>query len=137
MPKNLPPIVIVGGGLAGVFCALKLAPRPVAILAPTPVGASGSSYWAQGGIAAAVAEGDTPERHADDTAAAGAGIVDREIALGMAREARDRIEALRRTQDFAQVQAGIVKKHASRAPGRTAPPRRRSASAPGQLSLDL
>lgn len=94
MPKNLPPIVIVGGGLAGVFCALKLAPRPVAILAPTPVGASGSSYWAQGGIAAAVAEGDTPERHADDTAAAGAGIVDREIALGMAREARDRVEDL-------------------------------------------
>jgi L-aspartate oxidase len=94
MAKDLPPIVIVGGGLAGVFCALKLAPRPVAILAPTPVGASGSSYWAQGGIAAAVEEGDTPERHADDTAAAGGGIVDRDIALGMAREARARVEDL-------------------------------------------
>jgi L-aspartate oxidase len=96
MPDALPPIVIVGGGLAGVFCALKLAPRPVAILAPTPVGASGSSFWAQGGIAAAVEEGDTPERHADDTVRAGAGIVDREIALGMAREARDRVEDLAR-----------------------------------------
>lgn len=94
MPDKLPPIIIVGGGLAGVFCALKLAPRPVAILAPTPVGFSGSSYWAQGGIAAAVEEGDTPERHADDTAAAGAGIVDHDIALGMAREARDRVEDL-------------------------------------------
>ncbi len=94
MPGKLPPIIIVGGGLAGVFCALKLAPRPVAILAPTPVGSSGSSYWAQGGIAAAVEEGDTPERHADDTVAAGAGIVDREIALGMAQEARDRVEDL-------------------------------------------
>lgn len=94
MPRNLPPIVIVGGGLAGVFCALKLAPQPVAILAPTPVGASGSSYWAQGGIAAAVEEGDTPERHADDTVAAGAGIVDREIALAMAQEARARVEDL-------------------------------------------
>lgn len=94
MPEKLPPIVIVGGGLAGVFCALKLAPRPVAILAPTPVGSSGSSYWAQGGIAAAVEEGDTPERHADDTVMAGAGIVDREIALGMAREARARVEDL-------------------------------------------
>ncbi len=94
MPGKLPPIVIVGGGLAGVFCALKLAPHPVAILAPTPVGSSGSSYWAQGGIAAAVEDGDTPERHADDTVAAGAGIVDREIALGMAREARDRVEDL-------------------------------------------
>jgi L-aspartate oxidase len=94
MPDKLPPIVIVGGGLAGVFCALKLAPRPVAILAPTPVGSSGSSYWAQGGIAAAVSEGDTPERHADDTVAAGAGIVDRAIALGMAAEARARVEDL-------------------------------------------
>ncbi len=94
MPGKLPPIVIVGGGLAGVFCALKLAPRSVAILAPTPVGSSGSSYWAQGGIAAAVEEGDTPERHAEDTIAAGAGLVDREIALGMAREARARVEDL-------------------------------------------
>jgi len=94
MPHKLPPIVIVGGGLAGVFCALKLAPHPVAILAPTPVGASGSSYWAQGGIAAAVEEGDTPERHADDTVAAGAGVVDRDIALGMASEARARVEDL-------------------------------------------
>lgn len=94
MPEKLPPILIVGGGLAGVFCALKLAPRPVAILAPTPVAASGSSFWAQGGIAAAVEKGDTPESHADDTAAAGGGIVDREVALGMAREARARVDDL-------------------------------------------
>jgi L-aspartate oxidase len=94
MTDKLPPIVIVGGGLAGVFCALKLAPRPVAILAPTPVGSSGSSFWAQGGIAAAVEEGDTPERHAQDTVAAGAGIVDHDVALGMAREARARVEDL-------------------------------------------
>ncbi len=94
MREDLPPILIVGGGLAGVFCALKLAPTPVAILAPTPVGYSGSSFWAQGGIAAAVEEGDTPESHADDTVAAGAGIVDRDIALGMAREARARVEDL-------------------------------------------
>ncbi len=94
MPEKLPPIIIVGGGLAGVFCALKMAPHPVAILAPTPLGSSGSSYWAQGGIAAAVEEGDTPERHAEDTVAAGAGTVDHDVALGMAREARARIEDL-------------------------------------------
>ncbi len=94
MREKLPPIIIVGGGLAGIFCALKLAPTPVAILAPTPVGYSGSSFWAQGGIAAAVEEGDTPESHAEDTVAAGAGIVDRDIALGMAREARARVDDL-------------------------------------------
>lgn len=94
MREDLPPIIIVGGGLAGVFCALKLAPTPVAIFAPTPVGYGGASFWAQGGIAAAVEEGDTPESHANDTVAAGGGIVDRDIAFGMAQEARARVEDL-------------------------------------------
>lgn len=94
MNERLPPVIIIGGGLAGVFCALKLAPLPVAIIAPAPVGDSGASRWAQGGIAAAVDEGDTPESHARDTVAAGAGLVDYDIALGMAREARARVEEL-------------------------------------------
>ncbi len=92
MDKKTPPILIVGGGLAGVFCALKLAPLPVAILAPSGVG--GASAWAQGGVAAAVSEGDTPEVHAADTIAAGAGLVDPDIALGVALEARARIDDL-------------------------------------------
>lgn len=94
MSARLPPVLIIGGGLAGVFCALKLAPLPVAIVAPDPVGDSGASRWAQGGIAAAVEEGDSPENHARDTVAAGAGLVDYDIALGMAREARARVEEL-------------------------------------------
>ena len=88
------PILIVGGGLAGIFCALKLAPLPVAILAPSKLGVGGASYWAQGGVAAAVEEGDTPEIHAADTIKAGAGIVDEAVALGVALEARARINDL-------------------------------------------
>ena len=42
------------------------------MLAPHGVGPAASSFWAQGGIAAAVEEGDTPEMHADDTIRAGA-----------------------------------------------------------------
>src|SRR5437762_11508151 len=87
-------IVIVGGGLAGLFCALKLAPRPVTIVTAAPLGTGASSAWAQGGIAAAVAEGDTPEAHARDTIAAGAGIVDAHRALAMAREAPRRVGEL-------------------------------------------
>ncbi len=94
MSKTSAPILIVGGGLAGVFCALKLAPTPVAILAPSGVG--GASSWAQGGVAAAVSEGDTPDAHAADTVAAGAGLVDKSIALGVAKEARARIDDLAR-----------------------------------------
>jgi len=92
--EKTPPIVIVGGGLAGVFCALKLAPHPVLLLAPGGVGPGSASQWAQGGVAAAVAEGDTPEVHAQDTINAGAGLVDEDIALGVAREARARIDDL-------------------------------------------
>ena len=87
-------IVIVGGGLAGLFCALKLSPRPVTVVTAAPLGEGASSGWAQGGIAAAVAEGDTAEAHARDTVLAGAGLVDEAVALAMAREAPDRIRDL-------------------------------------------
>nr|WP_249811124.1 L-aspartate oxidase [Bradyrhizobium sp. 149] len=86
--------VIVGGGLAGLFCALKLAPRPVTLISAAPLGEGASSAWAQGGIAAAVAEGDTSEAHAADTVAVGGGIVDEAVALGIAREAAPRIDDL-------------------------------------------
>src|SRR6201991_4677946 len=87
-------IVIVGGGLAGLFCALKLVPRPVTVISAAPLGEGASTAWAQGGIAAAIAEGDSAEAHAADTVAAGAGLVDETIALGLAREAGARIHDL-------------------------------------------
>ena len=89
-------IVVVGAGLAGLFTALKLAPLPVTVISPARFGEGASSVWAQAGIAAAVAEGDTPEAHAADTIRAGDGIVDEKIAHLLASEARERIEDLLR-----------------------------------------
>jgi L-aspartate oxidase len=89
-------VLIVGAGLAGLFTALKLAPRPVTVLAGAPIGDGASSAWAQGGIAAAIEAGDTAESHAADTIAAGAGTVDEEAALSIAREAALRIDDLLR-----------------------------------------
>jgi L-aspartate oxidase len=87
-------VVIVGAGLAGLFTALKLAPLPVIVVSAARFGEGASSLWAQAGIAAAVAEGDSPEQHAADTLSAGAGIVDEKIAQLLAREARDRVADL-------------------------------------------
>ena len=89
-------VVVVGAGLAGLFTALKLAPLPVTVVSGARLGEGASSLWAQAGIAAALAEGDSPEHHAEDTIRAGAGIVDEKVAELLAREARDRVEDLLR-----------------------------------------
>jgi L-aspartate oxidase len=87
-------IVIIGAGLAGLFAALKLSPTPVTVVTSATLGKGASSSWAQGGIAAAIEEGDTPFDHAFDTMQAGAGIVNPDIAKLLANEAASRIEDL-------------------------------------------
>ncbi|MBJ7534640.1 L-aspartate oxidase [Rhodomicrobium vannielii ATCC 17100] len=87
-------VLVVGGGLAGLFTALRLAPLPVTVLTPKPLGEGSSSAWAQGGIAAAIGAGDDADSHAADTIAAGAGLTDPEVARVVTSEAGDRIRDL-------------------------------------------
>src|SRR5580698_9404587 len=86
--------LILGAGLAGLFTALKLSPFPSLILAGARPGTTGSSVWAQGGIAAAMAATDSWEAHARDTVIAGAGTTDANIAALVAGEAAARIDDL-------------------------------------------
>ena len=80
-PTDL-PVLVVGAGLAGLWAALSLAPRPVVLIAGGARHRASSSSWAQGGIAAALGPDDSPARHAEDTVEAGAGLSD----AGLARE---------------------------------------------------
>ncbi|MBL8542274.1 MAG: L-aspartate oxidase [Hyphomonadaceae bacterium] len=84
-------VLVVGAGLAGLFLALKLAPRRVTVLSQAPLGQAASSTWAQGGLAAALGPGDDPALHADDTVKAGAGLVDPVIARLLAEEGPARV----------------------------------------------
>lgn len=84
-------VVIVGAGIGALYAALKLAPRPVVMISPDPLGQGASSAWAQGGVAAAMDGADSPESHAADTVNAGAGTVSAEVADLVTREARDYI----------------------------------------------
>ncbi len=86
--------LILGAGVAGLFTALKLAPFPSVVVTAKRAGQSGSSVWAQGGIAAAMGADDSWQSHAADTVAAGAGLVVPEMAALLAREAPARIRDL-------------------------------------------
>lgn len=73
-----PDFLIVGGGIAGLRAAIALAPAGrVAVLTKADPNESNTGY-AQGGIAAAVGDDDSPELHAADTIRAGDGLCDEE-----------------------------------------------------------
>jgi L-aspartate oxidase len=72
-------VVVVGSGVAGVTSVLAIRralPAARILLATKTVLDDGSTRWAQGGIAAALGPGDSPEDHLRDTLTAGAGICD-------------------------------------------------------------
>jgi len=94
--KRLPAgaVLVIGAGLAGLYAALKLAPRKVYVLTSRRSSVGAASAWAQGGIAAALSPDDSPASHAQDTIAAGDGLVDPNIANILASEGPARVHDL-------------------------------------------
>jgi L-aspartate oxidase len=102
--------VIVGGGVAGLVTALRLAPLPVIVLAKSPLQTESSSAWAQGGIAAAVGPDDDPALHLADTLAAGDGLCDIEVARRVTAAGPQAIETLLRYGvDFDRDEHGVLR----------------------------
>ncbi len=72
-------VVVVGSGVAGLTTALRCAAGGARVVVVTKARLDdGSTRWAQGGIAAALGDGDTPGDHLADTLVAGAGLCDEE-----------------------------------------------------------
>jgi len=86
---------VVGAGAAGLYAALCAAREgaTVVLVSATPL-ARTASYWAQGGLAAALAADDSPELHLRDTELAGRGLVRRSAAEVLVREAPGRVHDL-------------------------------------------
>ncbi|WP_165987103.1 L-aspartate oxidase [Streptomyces sp. YIM 98790] len=70
-------VVVVGSGVAGLTAALRCAAAGLTtVIVTKALLDDGSTRWAQGGIAAALGTGDSPEQHLADTLVAGAGLCD-------------------------------------------------------------
>ncbi|WP_432048111.1 L-aspartate oxidase [Streptomyces asiaticus] len=88
-------VVVVGSGVAGLTVALRCAAAGARVTVVTKARLDdGSTRWAQGGIAAALGEGDTPEQHLDDTLVAGAGLCDERAVRALVTEGPDAVRRL-------------------------------------------
>ena len=87
-------VLIIGSGAAGLSLALRLAAHyDVLVLSKAQV-SEGSTFYAQGGIAAVFDETDSIESHVEDTLIAGAGLCDREAVSFVASNARHCVQWL-------------------------------------------
>ncbi|MFJ2758275.1 L-aspartate oxidase [Nocardioides sp. NPDC087217] len=88
-------VIVVGSGIAGLTAALRLKDQVerVAVVTKDELKA-GSTQWAQGGIAAALGEGDTPAQHEVDTLVAGAGACDLEAVRVLVGEGAEAVREL-------------------------------------------
>ncbi|MBT2382711.1 L-aspartate oxidase [Streptomyces sp. ISL-11] len=88
-------VVVIGSGVAGLTVALRCAAAGAKVTVVTKARLDdGSTRWAQGGIAAALGEGDTPEQHLDDTLVAGAGLCSDDAVRALVTEGPDAVRRL-------------------------------------------
>jgi len=91
-------VIVIGSGIAGLTAALSARRKNLSVLLLTKdVLSTGSTSWAQGGIAAALGPGDSPDQHFQDTLEAGAGLCDQESVKVLVQEGP---EAVRRLIDL-------------------------------------
>ncbi|MHB0977567.1 MAG: L-aspartate oxidase [Candidatus Aquicultorales bacterium] len=89
IPKYIRDVVVVGSGIAGLTAALELSKElDVSLIAKSSLDESATKY-AQGGVAAAASEADSPALHFNDTIAAGGTLCDRQAVEVLVSEGAD------------------------------------------------
>ncbi|MFB6831038.1 L-aspartate oxidase [Streptomyces hydrogenans] len=103
-------VVVVGSGVAGLTAALRCTAAGLRTVVVTKASLDeGSTRWAQGGIAAALGDGDTPGQHLDDTLVAGAGLCDEPAVRLLVTEGPDAVRRLMATgADFDRTEDGEI-----------------------------
>ncbi len=86
--------VIIGSGLAGLYSAMQASRYGTVSLLCKTVLIESNSYYAQGGVAAAVMPDDSPELHYEDTIRTGKGLSNPETVRILVEEGKERIEEL-------------------------------------------
>jgi L-aspartate oxidase len=94
IPQIFTDILVIGSGIAGLSAALKAAQNASVLIVTKKKIREGCTNKAQGGIAVAIAPGDNPQAHAEDTLKAGCGICSKEAVEILTREAPERIQEL-------------------------------------------
>ena len=80
-------VIVIGSGIAGLTAALSARAKGLSVLLLTKdVLSTSSTSWAQGGIAAALGPGDSPDQHFQDTLEAGAGLCDQDSVKILVQE---------------------------------------------------
>ncbi|WP_433162904.1 L-aspartate oxidase [Kribbella sp. CA-247076] len=87
-------VVVIGSGIAGLTAALEARELGSVLVVTKDVVASGSTQWAQGGIAAALSPEDSPEEHLHDTLVAGAGLCDPDAVRALVTDGPDAVRDL-------------------------------------------
>jgi L-aspartate oxidase len=87
-------LVVVGAGIAGLYAALTAAEHTDVVVLCRGELASSNSFWAQGGVAAALADDDDPSLHAEDTLRTGRGICSPRAVEVLTQDAPARIAHL-------------------------------------------
>ncbi|GAA4131985.1 L-aspartate oxidase [Actinomadura keratinilytica] len=87
-------VVVIGSGIAGLVTALRCRPHGRVLLVTKALLDAGSTRWAQGGIAAALAADDDPGEHLADTLTAGVGLCDEAAVRVLVTEGPDAVRRL-------------------------------------------